>query len=47
VGVLLVVVAFRVVVVVLVVVVVGAGLAAVPAGTSVSAGCALVSRFAS
>ncbi len=36
-----------VVVVVLVVVVLGAGLAAVPAGTSVSAGCALVSRFAS
>jgi hypothetical protein len=35
------------VVVVLVVVVLGAGLAAVPAGTSVSAGCALVSRFAS
>jgi len=36
-----------VVVVVFVVVVLGAGLAAVPAGTSVSAGCALVSLFAS
>jgi hypothetical protein len=36
-----------VVVVLVVVVVLGAGLAAVPAGTSVSAGCALVSRFAS
>src|SRR6202162_4907990 len=35
------------VVVVVFVVVLGAGLAAVPAGTSVSAGCALVSLFAS
>src|SRR5882757_220755 len=36
-----------VVLVVVVLVVLVAGLAAVPAGTSVSAGCALVSRFAS
>jgi len=52
VGLLVVVVGVRVVlrvvvVVVFVVVVLGAGLAAVPAGTSVSAGCALVSLFAS
>jgi len=50
VGLLVVVVGVRVVlrvVVVVFVVVLGAGLAAVPAGTSVSAGCALVSLFAS
>src|SRR5882757_5774338 len=47
VGVLVAVVFVVVVLVVVVVVVLGAGLAAVPAGTSVSAGCALVSRFAS
>jgi hypothetical protein len=49
VGVFVVLVGFLVVVVVVfvVVVVLGARLATVPAGTSVSAGCALVSRFAS